>query len=139
METFQSLQRGLLDAWRANAWGSEADHVVVLLPSFSLGPTILSHYQARLGPLEHRYLLASLMLRSIPGADLVLVTCVDPGDEAIDYYARLAFPDDPQHLKDRLHVLVVPDASARGISAKLLDRPDLMERLRTLIGGRPSL
>jgi hypothetical protein len=139
MEEFDTFQRGLLDAWRANAWGSEEEHVVVLLPSFSLGPTILSHYQARLGPLEHRYLVASLMLRSIPGADLVLVTCAEPGDEVIDYYARLAFPDNPQRLNQHLHVLVVPDSSARGISAKLLDRPDLIERLRAQIGGRPAL
>ena len=139
MEEYDALQRGLLEAWHANAWGSEEDHVVVLLPSFSLGPTILSHYQPRLGPLEHRYLIASLMLRSIPGADLVLVTCADPGQEAIDYYARLAFPDDPRRLKQRLHVLVIPDSSARGVSAKLLDRPDLIERLRALIGARPAL
>jgi len=139
MEGFDTRQRGLLDAWRANAWGSEEDHVVVLLPSFSLGPTILSHYRARLGPLEHRYLVAALMLRSIPGADLFLVTCAEPGDEVIDYYARLAFPDNPQRLKQRLHVLVVPDSSARGISAKLLDRPDLIEHLRARIGGRPAL
>ena len=139
MEGFASLQRGLLEAWHANSWGSDEDHVVVLLPSFSLGPTILSHYQARLGPLEHRYLVASLMLRSIPGADLVLVTCADPGDEAIDYYSRLAFPDNPERLKERLHVLVVPDTSARGVSAKVLDRPDLIQRLRAQIDGRPAL
>jgi hypothetical protein len=136
VEGYASLQRGLLDAWHANSWGSAQDHVVVVLPSFSLGATILSHYQARLGPLEHRFLVASLMLRSIPGADLVLVTCADPGDEVIDYYARLAFPDNPERLKERLHLLVVPDNSARGISAKLLDRPDLIERLRAEIDGR---
>ena len=129
----------LLAAWRANAAGSDTDHVVVVLPSFSMAPTILSHYQDRIPPLEHRFLVAALMLRSIPGADMVMITCADPGDDAIDYYARLAYPEDPGRIKDRLHVVVVPDASARGVAAKLVDRPDLVAQVREHTDGRPAL
>jgi hypothetical protein len=129
----------LLQAWRANAAGSHEDHVVVVLPSFSMAPTILSHYRDRIPPLEHRFLVAVLMMRTIPGADMVMVTCADPGEDAIDYYARLACPEDPERLKERLHVVVVPDASARGVAAKLIDRPDLVAQVRAHTDGRPAL
>ena len=38
------------------------------------------------------------MLRTIPSADMVMITCADPGVDAIDYYARLACPEDPERL-----------------------------------------
>lgn len=139
MDDFAALQGKLLAAWRANAAGSRTDHVVVILPSFSMAPTIMSHYLERIPPLEHRFLVAALMLRTIPGADMVMITCADPGEDAIDYYARLAFPKDPDRLKERLHVVVVPDASARGVAAKLLDRPDLVAQVRAHTDGRPAL
>lgn len=139
MDDFAALQGKLLQAWRANAAGSHQDHVVVVLPSFSMAPTILAHYRDRIPPLEHRFLVAMLMLRTIPGADMVMITCADPGVDAIDYYARLACPEDPERLKERLHVLVVPDASARGVAAKLLDRPDLLAQVRAHTDGRLAL
>ncbi len=115
------------------------DHVVVILPSFSVAPTFMSHYLDRIPPLEHRFLVAALMLRTIPGADMVMITSADPGEDAIGYYARIAFPEDPDRLRERLHVVVVPDASARGVAAKLLDRPDLVAQVRSHTDGRPAL
>ena len=58
MDDFAARQGKLLQAWRANAAGSHQDHVVVVLPSFSMAPTILSHYRDRIPPLEHRFLVA---------------------------------------------------------------------------------
>jgi hypothetical protein len=139
VDAFAALQGKLLGAWRANAPGSLEDHVVVVLPSFSMAPTILSHYLSRIPALEHRFLVAALMLRTIPGAHMVMVTCADPGQDAVDYYARLACPEDPQRLKERLHIVVVPDRSARGLAAKLHDRPDLMRRVREHTDGLPAL
>jgi GNAT superfamily N-acetyltransferase len=139
VDDFAALQGKLLAAWRANVAGSHEDHVVVVLPSFSMSATMLSHYLDRIPPLEHRFLVAALMLRTIPGADMVMVTCADPGEDAIDYYARLAYREDPDRLKERLHIVVVPDASARGVAAKLLDRPDLVAQVRSHTDGRAAL
>lgn len=136
MNGLATLQDGLLDAWRANVPGSKDEHVVVILPSFSLGSTILSHYRARIGCMEHRYLLASLITRSIPGADIVMVTCKQPDAAVLDYYSRLAFPDHPNFLRQRFEVVVVEDDSPRGLAAKLLDRLDVISELRGRIGGR---
>ncbi|WP_457252445.1 peptide ligase PGM1-related protein [Pedococcus sp. P5_B7] len=132
-------QAGLADAVRANGAGSTTPHVVVVLPAFSLADSLLAHYATRLGAYEHRYLLSALMLPRIPGCQLVFVTCQTPEPEVLDYYDRLASPGRRGGLLDRLHVVTVDDASPRSVSAKLLDRPDLVARLRSLTEGRLTL
>lgn len=139
METDAQRQSRLADAVRANRAGSTTPHVVVVLPAFSLADSLLEHYASRLGAYEHRYLLSSLMLPRIPGCRLVFVTCQSPEPEVLDYYDRLASPGRPGGLLDRLHVVTVDDPSPRSVSAKLLDRPDLMEELRGLTEGRLTL
>lgn len=139
MQGWPELQERLPEAFVANRPGSTREHVVVALPSYSLGRTILEHYQPFLGALEHRFLMAILMLPRIPGEQLVVVTCREPHDGLLDYYARLADPADPQAVLERVSVLVVPDGSPRPVAAKLLDRPDLLDRLRDLVGGRVGL
>jgi len=139
MDAFDALQERLSTVCRVHRPGSTRPHVVVMLPSISLGPTILLHYQPRLAAYEHRFLLAALGLARTPGAELVLVTCGPVTDDVIDYYTRLADPADPESVRRRLHVLVVPDDTARGVSAKLLDRPDLIEQLRGLVGDLPAM
>ncbi|WP_392543625.1 peptide ligase PGM1-related protein [Oryzobacter telluris] len=139
MATSAGPRERLDEALRANSPGSSVEHVVVALPSFSMGETLLSHYAPRLAALEHRYLLASVLTGRIPGAHFVLVTSGEPGPAVLDYYARLARPDRPHEARRRLSCVVVPDPSPRGVSAKLLDRPDLLAGLRDLVGGRPVL
>ncbi|WP_203337602.1 peptide ligase PGM1-related protein [Nocardioides limicola] len=136
MVGFAELQGRLADALATNRPGSQDEHVVVGLPSYSLGPSILEHYRPLLGALEHRFLLAMLMLPRIPGEEFILVTSQPPGETLLDYYARLADPADPGAVRRRLHLLVVPDDSPRSVAAKLLDRPDLLGRLRDLVGDR---
>lgn len=139
MDAFGHLQAGLRAVLEANAPGSTVDHVVVALPSFSMGETLLAHYATRLPSLEHRYLLGALQVGRTPGAHVVLVTSGPPSGDVLDYYSRLASPDDPDDARRRISCLVVPDASPRGVAAKLLDRPDLLGELRERIGGRPAL
>ena len=132
-------QAGLADAVRANRVGSTTPHVVVVLPAFSLADSLLSHFATRLGAYEHRYLLSALMLPRIPGCRLVFVTCQTPEPEVLDYYDRLASPGRRGGLLERLHILTVDDDSPRAVSAKLLDRPHLVEQLRRLTEGRLTL
>jgi hypothetical protein len=129
-------QDRLSEAVAANRAGSTTPHVVVVLPAFSLSESLLAHYATRLGAYEHRYLLAALMLPRIPGCELVFVTCQAPEPEVLDYYDRLASPNRPGGLLERLHVITVDDRSPRAVSAKLLDRPDLVRELCALTEGR---
>ena len=139
METDAQRQGRLAEAVAANRAGSVTPHVVVVLPAFSLAESLLAHYATRLGAYEHRYLLATLMIPRIPGCELVFVTCQAPEPEVLDYYDRLGSPGRPGGLLERLHVLAVDDHSPRAVSAKLLDRPDLLDRLGSLTAGRLTL
>ena len=47
--------------------------------------------------------------------------------------------DGREVLRHRLHVVEVPDAGARAVAAKLLDRPDLLQEVRRIVAGRPAL
>ena len=136
---FLALQELLPAAQAANRTGSTAPHVSVIVPSFNINDTALAHYAPLLGPLEHRYLLPAVMLGRIPGCEYVLITSSDPGDEVIDYYARLADPDHPGEVQRRIHIAAVPDDSPRGVAEKLLDRPDLVAALKDHIGGRSAI
>ncbi len=126
----------LISAMAANRPGSTQPHLVVVLPSFSVGESLLSHYQDRIASLEHRFLVAILLLR-IPSARVAMVLSQHPGSEMIDYYLDLlpAVPD----ARERLETIVVDDLSARPVAAKLLERPDLIERIRELGDGMPAV
>ena len=135
---FEELQAGLADAVAANTPGSAVPHVCVALPSFSVGESLLSHYADRIPALEHRYLLAALMLHRIESCELVFLSCVAPGDEVLDYYTSLVPAPLRASMRRRLRVLEVPDRSARSIAAKLLDRPDVLDDLRRSFDGRAA-
>lgn len=136
---FLAVQELLPDVLAVHQPGSRVPHVSVAVPSISVSDTLLAHYAPLLGPLEHRYLLPALMLRHMPGCEYVLVTCSKPGEEVLDYYARLADPAHPDDIRRRLHVLHVPDDGPHGVTTKLLKRPDLIDGLRRRIGDRPAV
>jgi hypothetical protein len=137
-DRFDRLQAQLGYALELNRPDVGVDHVLVALPSFSLGESLLSHYVDRIPALEHRYLLALLLLNRIEHCDMVLVVSRAPEPEVLDYYFSLVREGGRESARAHLHVLEVPGASGRAIAAKLLDRPDLIEDLRGRIGGRPA-
>jgi hypothetical protein len=139
MASFAALQSQLGAALTANTVGSSVPHVVVALPSFSLGESLLSHYADRIPALEHRYLLATLLLPRIESCEFVFVTCEAPSPDVLHYYLSLVPADHRDSMKARFRLLEVPDRSARPVAAKLLDRPDLIDDLRSFVRGRPAL
>ena len=48
MDEFEHVQSALPAALGANVPGSGVDHVVVTMPSFSVGETLLAHYAPKL-------------------------------------------------------------------------------------------
>ena len=57
---FDQLQTRLAHALELNRPDGADEHVLVALPSFSIGESLLSHYVDRIPALEHRYLLGLL-------------------------------------------------------------------------------
>jgi hypothetical protein len=139
METFDEVQGRLAVALAANRPESDVEHVVIALPSYSVGESLMSHYADRIPVLEHRYLVSTLMLGRLPRCQLVFVASSDPGQEVLDYYASLLPHDGRDVVRQRLHTFVVPDLSARPVAAKLLDRQDLLEGVRQVVGNRPAV
>ena len=69
---------------------------------------------------------------------MIFVTSQAPSQRVRDYYAGIGLRSRLEVL-DRLTVVEVPDETARTVGAKLLDRPDLIARIRDLDGDRPAV
>lgn len=132
---FQRLQQDLEAVYELNSPGSTMPHVVVALPSYSVGESLLSHYSSRLSALEHRFLTALLMLR-MPAARLVYFCSAEPDAAVIDHYLSLL----PETLdaSERFRLVVVDDRSSRAVATKLLERPDLLADVKQWIGDDPA-
>ena len=79
----ETTQRGLATALRANSPRSGVPHVLIALPSFSAGESLLEHYGDRIPSLEHRYLLAMTMLGRLESCEQVFVCSVAPSEEVL--------------------------------------------------------
>jgi hypothetical protein len=137
MKEFHRLQQKLGLAYALNTPDSSTPHVVVLLPSFSVGESLLSHYASRLPALEHRFLVGMLLLR-MPATRLVYICSAEPDSDVVEHYLSLLPPPLLPQLHNRFQIVVVDDLSARPVAAKLLDRPDLIDRIRSWIGSDPG-
>jgi hypothetical protein len=138
VQGFDTLQASLNRAVRLNRPGQDWPHVIVVLPSLSLGEAVLAHYGPRLPALEHRYLASFFMLPRIPNGEVVYVSSLAPSEEVMDYCAALLPPGAGDSARARFHCVALGDPSMRGVAEKLLDRPDLLASIRERIGGRPA-
>ena len=137
MRTFEELQAGLGSALALNKPASTTEHVLVVLPSYSLAESLLAHYADRIPALEHRYLVGIGVLGRVDSCDMVFVTSREPGTEVLDYYFSLLPESRRAGARRRFHLVTVPDDSPRSIAEKLLDHPERLEEVRRLIGDRP--
>jgi hypothetical protein len=136
-DTVDSLQARLGPALSANRQGSTTDHVLVVLPSYSVSESILSHYGDRVASLEHRYLNALLISARIPACEIVYVSTRRPGDEILDYYTSI-MREDMQEAA-RFHLFDVDDGTSRSVASRLADDPAKLDAIRALVRGRPAL
>ncbi|HYY80915.1 MAG TPA: peptide ligase PGM1-related protein [Actinomycetes bacterium] len=128
---FEDLQRSFADRHPVGDPLDLDGGTVVVLPSLSFPPEELRKIVG-IGYYEERLLFLLLLLRR-PNVRVVYLTSM-PVDEAIvDYY--LSFVPDPPGARERLHLLSARDPEPRCLTAKLLDRPDLIDRIKELAGG----
>jgi hypothetical protein len=134
-DSANSLER-LAAARSASQPGSRTPHTVVVLPSYSVGDSMLATYGHRIPALEHRQLLSWLMLPRVPGVEMVFLTCLRPARQVLDYYLSLVPPAHRRDMRARLRIVDAADPSPRSLSAKLLERPDLIDQVRRLVRHR---
>lgn len=128
---FAGLQHQFPVMYEAVFSDPKAPRTVVVIPSMSLDERELEkipgviHYEERM--------LCLLMLLKMPRTQLIYVTSTDLDPAIIDYYLHLLPGVPGRHARDRLQLLSMGDASLMPLSAKILSRPERLEKLKRLI------
>ena len=126
---FDRLQEKLVPLWKSIECFNQDPQTIVVVPSMSIDPlgggAVMQAY-------EERFLFLLLLLRQ-PRARLIYVTSQTILPTIIDYYLDLLPGVIPSHARQRLFLLSPLDGSVRPLSDKLLERPRLIERIRSLI------
>src|SRR5438105_15478570 len=128
-DQFDQLQKKLVPLWKSIQSFNQDPQTIVVVPSMSID---LAGAGAVVQAYEERYLFLLLLLRQ-PRARLIYVTSHTILPSIIDYYLDLLPGVIPSHARQRLFLLAPLDASVRPLSEKLLERPRLIERIRSLI------
>ena len=128
---FAALQAKLGPLARRVISDPRAPQTVVVVPSLTLDIEEMAkiagahHYEERL--------LCMLMLLRLPRTHVIYVTSQHIATAIVDYYLHL-LPGIPlRHARSRLTLLSCHDASDVPLTQKILDRPRLVERIRSAI------
>ena len=126
---FDQLQKKLVPLWKSIERFNQDPQTIVVVPSMSIDAidsgAVIQAY-------EERFLFLLLLLRQ-PRARLIYVTSRTILPSIIDYYLDLLPGVIPSHARQRLFLPSPMDGSVRSLSEKLLERPRLIERIRSLI------
>src|SRR5215813_8010391 len=126
---FDRLQKKLVPLWKSIERFNQDPQTIVVVPSMSIDAidsgAVMQAY-------EERFLFLLLLLRQ-PRARLIYVTSQMILPSIIDYYLGLLPGVIPSHARQRLFLPSPLDRSVRPLSDKLLERPRLIERIRSLI------
>src|SRR5215813_9656440 len=126
---FNQLQRKLVPLWKSIQSFNQDDQTIVVVPSLTLDFECSS---SELQAYEERFLFLLLLLRQ-PRARLIYVTSQIIQPNIIDYYLDLLPGVIASHARKRLFLVSPLDASTRPLTIKLLERPRLIEHIRSLI------
>jgi hypothetical protein len=126
---FDQLQKKLVPLWKSIERFNQDPQTIVVVPSMSIDAI---NSGAVIQAYEERFLFLLLLLRQ-PRARLIYVTSRTILPSIIDYYLDLLPGVIPSHARQRLFLPSPMDGSVRPLSEKLLERPRLIERIRSLI------
>jgi hypothetical protein len=127
---FEELQQKLVPLWKSIRSLNQDEQTIVVVPSLSIDAADITG--SLLQAYEERFLFLLLLLRQ-PRARLVYVTSQAISPNVIDYYLDLLPGVIPAHARKRLFLPTPMDGTPRPLSEKLLERPRLMEEIRSLI------
>jgi hypothetical protein len=126
---FDALQRKLVPLWRSIQQFSQDPQTIVVVPSLNVDSSVEGVMQQAY---EERYLFLLLLLRQAR-ARLVYVTSQAIHPDVVDYYLGLLPGVIASHARKRLFLVSPLDGSAKPLTEKLLERPRLIEHIRSLI------
>lgn len=126
---FDELQRKLVPLWKSIQSFNRDEQTIVVVPSLTIDFECSS---SELQAYEERFLFLLLLLRQ-PRARLIYVTSQMIQPHIVDYYLDLLPGVISSHARKRLFLVSPLDSSTRPLSVKLLERPRLIEQIRSLI------
>jgi len=126
---FDRLQKKLVPLWKSIEHLNQDPQTIVVVPSMSIeaisSGAVMQAY-------EERFLFLLLLLRQ-PRARLIYVTSQTILPSIVEYYLDLLPGVISSQARPRLFLPSPMDGSVRPLSDKLLARPQLIERIRSLI------
>ncbi|MDO9280321.1 MAG: carboxylate-amine ligase, partial [Pseudomonadota bacterium] len=131
LTAFAGLQAQMPDLFRRVTADRRQPQTVVVVPSLSLDPQELAkvtgvhHYEERM--------LYMLMLLRRPRTRVVFVTSQQIDPIVVDYFLHLLTGVPASHARERLEMYWCNDASRQPLTAKVLARDRLVERIRAAI------
>jgi PGM1 C-terminal domain/Pre ATP-grasp domain len=128
---FEALQRKLVPQWELIEPFTDEPYGIVVVPSLSGVDLPLDSTKRQ--AYEERYLFLLFLLRQ-PRAKLVYVTSQPIQPNVIDYYLGLLPGVVASHARRRLYLVSPHDGGPPPLSAKLLERPRLLDEIRSLAG-----
>jgi len=133
-QRFVQLQDRLMSMWGAMQGMTAAARTIVVVPSQTTEFDITG---AEMQAYEERFLFLLLLLRQ-PRVRLIYVTSQSILPSTIDYYLGLLPGVMASHARNRLFLVAPEDRSDRPLTTKLLERPNLIKHIRSLIPDREN-
>lgn len=128
---FQQLQKGFSKQFETVFPDKLAPRTVVILPSLTLDPDILSKIKGSVYYEER--MLCLLMLLRMPLTNIIYITSMPVTESIVDYYLHLLPGITGRHARKRLTMISCYDASHTSLTQKVLERPHLIQRIREMI------
>lgn len=129
---FDTLQAKLVPLWKSIRSFNQDEQTIVVIPSLTVDKVLTGALQKAY---EERFLFLLFLLRQ-PRARVVYVTSQSIDTAVVDYYLNLLPGVIASHARRRLFLVAVQDASSVPLSLKLLQRPDFLRRIRSLVPDR---
>ena len=126
---FDALQAKLVGMWSSMSAMTDVERTIVVVPSQT---TDFDVQGAQMQALEERYLFLLLLLRQ-PRVRMIYLTSQTIPLNTVDYYLGLMPGVVASHARPRFFNVAPEDRSPRPLSLKLLERPNLIRRIRALI------
>ncbi|CAN5851601.1 peptide ligase PGM1-related protein [soil metagenome] len=130
-ELFRQLQKNFAAQYEAIFVDKMAQKTVVVIPSLTLDPVILSKVEGAVY-YEERLLCLLLLLR-MPRTHVIYITSTTIDPIIIDYYLHLLPGITGHHARERLHFFSCYDSSSISLTEKILARPRLIKRIKNAI------
>lgn len=133
VDEFDRLQARLPGIWPSMTLRTTRPQLRTVIVVQSLSLDLPPHIAPVLPAYEERFLCLVLTLLRAQGSRVIYLTSLPVAPRVVDYWFGLTRGLATVEARSRMFQISPADGSARPLAAKLLDRPRLLERVRSLI------